>query len=241
MLERSALLSKVPGLRHGFTTRVGGVSEGSFASLNLGFKWGDDRRAVTENFRRVAEAGGYAPDKLRRVKQVHGGDVLAAGSLTETSEADGLWCAREEALTVAVSTADCVPILLADRGGTVAAAVHSGWRSTVAGIAEAAVDALSVEPATLIAVIGPCIELAAFEVGPEVAEQFDASFVDSTSYGKPHVDLVGVVTAQLRRAGVLSEHIERVGACTHDNEERYFSYRRDGAGTGQMMSFVGFG
>ena len=240
MLERSRLLSSIPGLVHGFTNRHGGVSEGRFASLNLGLKWGDAPEAVAENLRRVAEAGGYAGERLRRVTQVHGGEVLAACELTPTSEADGLWCRRAEGLTVAVSTADCVPVLIADRAGTVAAAVHSGWRSTVAGIAETAVATLGVEPSSLVAAIGPCIELGAFEVGPEVAEQFDAAFVDATSYAKPHVDLVGVVTAQLQRAGVPAANIERVGACTHAHPDRYFSYRRDGAGTGQMISFAGF-
>ncbi len=240
MLERSAKLSAIPGLKHGFTNRLGGVSRGRFDSLNLGLKWGDETEAVSENLRRVAEAGGYSPHTLRRVRQVHRADVLRAGALTDSSEADGLWCTREDKLTPAVSTADCVPILLADAAGTVAAAVHSGWRSTVAGIVGAAVAALDVDPATLVAAIGPCIELATFEVGPEVAEQFDPAFVDATSYAKPHVDLVAAVTEQLRSAGVLPENIERVGTCTYANPERYFSYRRDGKGTGQMMSFVGF-
>lgn len=239
MLERSAKLSAIPGLKHGFTNRLGGVSRGRFASLNLGLTWGDDPEAVAENLRRVADAGGYPAPTLRRVKQVHGGVVLHASTLSATSEADGMWCTKADGLTLGVSTADCVPILLADVAGTVAAAVHSGWRSTVAGIAGAAVAALAVDPATLVAAIGPCIELAKFEVGPEVAEQFDAAFVDKTTFPKPHVDLVAVVTQQLRTAGVPVANIERVGTCTHAHPERYFSYRRDGKGTGQMMSFAG--
>lgn len=240
MLERSAKLSAIPGLKHGFTDRTGGVSVGRFDSLNLGLKWGDRTDAVAENLRRVADAGGYPSQTLRRVKQVHRGDVLRASTLVDSSEADGLWCAREDGVTAAVSTADCVPILLADAAGTVAAAVHSGWRSTVVGIAGAAVSALGVDPTTLVAAIGPCIELAKFEVGPEVAEQFDAAFVDTTTYAQPHIDLVAAVTQQLQTAGVLADNIERVGTCTYANPERYFSYRRDGKGTGQMMSFVGF-
>ncbi|MGH1346829.1 MAG: peptidoglycan editing factor PgeF [Nannocystales bacterium] len=240
MLERSAKLSAIPGLKHGFTNRLGGVSTGAFDSLNLGLKWGDDPEAVAENLKRVADAGGYPPRTLRRVNQVHRGDVVRATSLNDASEADGLWCTRDDRVTAAVSTADCVPILLANTEGTVAAAVHSGWRSTVAGIAGAAVDSLGVDPATVVAAIGPCIEQARFEVGPEVAAQFDGAFVDVTSYAKPHIDLVAVVTEQLRKAGVLVSNIERVGTCTHAHPERYFSYRRDGAGTGQMMSFVGY-
>lgn len=240
MLERSTLLKGIDGLIHGFTTRLGGVSEGRFATLNLGRKWGDDARAVDENLRRVADEGGYDPRALRRVKQVHRGDMLRATALDEGSEADGLWCTREDAVVSSVSTADCVPVLLADRAGSCAAAVHSGWRSTVAQIVENAVRVLPAAPEDLVAAIGPCIELAAFEVGPEVAEQFDPAFVDLTSYAKPHIDLVGVVRAQLERAGLASSSIERVGTCTHANPQRYFSYRRDGAGTGQMLSFVGF-
>ena len=234
------MLSAVPGLRHGFTDRRGGVSQGRFASLNLGRKWGDDAEAVDENLRRVAEAGAYAPASLRRVEQVHGGDVLAATTLTDASEADGLLCRNGDGLTVAVSTADCVPVLIADREGTVAAAVHSGWRSTVVRIVETAVAALEADPSRLVAAIGPCIERGAFEVGPEVAEQFDPVYVDLEGYAKPHVDLVGVVRSQLQRAGLRADAIERVGACTHAHPDRYFSYRRDGAGTGQMMSFVGY-
>lgn len=241
MLERSAKLSAIPGLRHGFSNRLGGVSVGRFASLNLGDKWGDDSEAVRENLRRLAEAGGYEPRSLRRVKQVHGADVVRAAGLTGASEADGLWCRRDEGLTVAMSTADCVPLLLADVEGTVAAAVHSGWRSTLGDIATRAVEAVGVDPARLVAAIGPCIELGAFEVGSEVAEQFDPAFVDEGSYAKPHIDLVGVVTDQLERAGVPTANIERVGTCTYSNPETYFSYRRDGRGTGQMLSFVGFG
>src|SRR5690606_1305350 len=122
---------------------------------------------------------------------------------------------------------------LCDRQATVAAAVHSGWRGTVANIAARTVEALSsagAAPEHLLAAIGPCIEVDAFEVGEEVAEQFDPRFVTRTGYKKPHVDLLACVRAQLEAAGVPVNQIERVGACTHANPELYFSYRRDGAG-----------
>ena len=207
--------------------------------MNLGRKWGDDAEAVDENLRRLCEAGCFGLDSLRRVKQVHGAQVLAATELGPASEADALWARRAEAQVVAVATADCVPVLLADRAGTVCAAVHSGWRSTVAQVVRNTVAALGVDPTTLVAAIGPCIEQPRFEVGPEVAEQFEERFVDR-SRTKPHVDLVGVVRSQLEACGVGPTSIERVGSCTHTHEERYFSYRRDGAGTGQMLSFIGY-
>jgi hypothetical protein len=141
-----------------------------------------------------------------------------------------------------VLTADCVPVLLADRAGTVAAAVHSGWKGTASNIVAATVQVLgSWAPAeTLVAAIGPCIELAAFEVGEEVAVRFDPSFVRREGFVRPHVDLVATVRAQLIAAGVPAQSIERVGGCTFADPSRYFSYRRDGAGIGQMLAFIGF-
>jgi polyphenol oxidase len=229
---------------HGFTTRLGGVSQGRFATLNLGERWGDEPAAVAENLRRVAAAGNFSLDALVRVRQVHGAAVLAAVDVDEASEADALWHHRDhgEGPVVAVLTADCVPILLCDRAATVVAAVHSGWRGTVANIAARTVETLATAgaaPRDLCAAIGPCIEREAFEVGEEVAEQFAERFVSREGYAKPHVDLLGCVRAQLEAAGVPANQIERVGACTHANHDRYFSYRRDGAGIGQQLSFIG--
>jgi polyphenol oxidase len=244
MLDRAPLLEKL-AVVHGFTTRLGGVSQGRYATLNVGKKWGDDPEAVAENLRRVANAGGFELQTLRTVKQVHGAKVLHAARLEPDSEADALWVHREDApMVVGVLTADCVPILLADRFGTVACAIHSGWRGTVAQIARHAVQVLvdaGVAAADLVAAIGPCIEQPAFEVGDEVASQFDPRFVTRVSSGgRPHVDLVGACRAQLLDSGVPEQAIERVGGCTHANPDRWFSYRRDGAGTGQLLSFVGF-
>lgn len=244
MLERSPRLSDVPGLVHGFSDRLGGVSTGRYATLNLGRRWGDDPDAVDENLRRLALAGGFDLASLRRVHQVHGAAVLPGAALAPDAQADALWTSREESLVVGVSTADCVPLLLADRRGRVAAAVHSGWRGTVADIAGATVRVLVAEgglaPDELVAAIGPCIEVDAFEVGEEVAAHFDSTLVARDRGPKPHIDLVGAVRAQLEAAGVPADAIDRVGVCTHAHPDRYFSYRRDGAGIGQMLSFVGF-
>jgi hypothetical protein len=237
VLDRSPLLT---GLVHGFTDRTGGVSAGKFATLNMGAKWGDDPDAVRENVRRVGEEAGFDPAKLRLVKQVHGRDVVRADAVGGT--ADAVWCTSDDGVVVGVLTADCVPILIADREAGVACAVHSGWRGTVANVVEAAVAALSRDagaaPARMVAAIGPCIEVGAFEVGEEVAAQFDEAFVDR-SHARPHVDLVGVVVAQLVAAGLPPQNVDRVGGCTHANADRWFSYRRDGAGIGQMLAFVG--
>lgn len=230
------------GLVHGFTDRLGGVSEGRHATLNLGRRWGDDPAAVAENYRRVAATAGFAVEDLRLARQVHGTTALRAGDLAPDAEADAVWTHRDERLVAGVLTADCVPVLIADRAGTVAAAVHSGWKGTVGDIVGATVRELTrrVAVETLVAAIGPCIELAAFEVGEEVAARFDPAFVRRAGFVRPHVDLVAAVRAQLLAAGVPAGSIERVGGCTHADPARYFSYRRDGAGIGQMLAFIGF-
>ena len=230
-------------LTHGFADRLGGVSEGRYTSLNVSAKWGDEPEAVAENLRRIAAAAGFTGLPLCLVRQVHGAAVLRASEVTASSEADALWSHRDDPPTVVgVMTADCVPVLLADAKASVWAAIHSGWKGTVAGIVGATVKVLveqGVEPAELRAAIGPCIELAAFEVGPEVADRFPDEFVDRHSFAKPHVDLVATVRAQLLVAGVQPENVERVGGCTHADAHRYYSYRRDGAGIGQHLAFVG--
>lgn len=239
MLDRSPLLSRVPGLVHGFTDRDGGVSVGRYASLNMASKWGDDAEAVAENRRRVATHAGFDPARLVTVKQVHGTALVRAAQQTSASEADGLWCSADEHTVVGVLTADCVPVLVADRDGTIALAIHSGWRGTVGNVVGLAIAGLPVAADRLVAAIGPCIEQPAFEVGDEVAAQFDDALVDR-SFAKPHVDLVGAVRRQLVAAGLREDAIDRVGGCTHTHADRWFSFRRDGGGIGQMLAFAGY-
>jgi polyphenol oxidase len=242
MFDRAESFASIPGLVHGFTDREGGVSEGRFSTLNLGRRWGDEPAAVEENYARLGRAAGFDPARLVTVRQVHGAAVAWANEVGPSTEADAVCCRREDGRIVGVLTADCVPVLLADRDGRVAAAVHSGWRGTVAdvvGVTVAALAGAGVEPRDLVAAIGPCIEARAFEVGPEVAAQFPAAFVDDRG-ARPHVDLVATVRAQLQRAGVSQGAIARVGGCTHDTAARWFSYRREGAGIGQMLAFAGF-
>lgn len=245
VFDQAPGLAALPGVVHGFTDRNGGVSEGRYATLNLASKWGDDLDAVAQNRARLAAAAGFALPRLRCAKQVHGHDVVEAATVDPDEpppEADALVCRRDDGLVVGVLTADCVPVLVADEAGTIAAAIHAGWRGVVAEIVErtlAVVTAAGVAPSRLRAAIGPCIEQAAFEVGEEVAQRFAPAFVDRSA-ARAHVDLVAAVRAQLQRAGVPAASIERVGACTHAHPQRYFSFRRDGAGIGQMLAFIGF-
>ena len=235
-------LTAIAGLVHGFTDRHGGVSTAKHATLNMASKWGDDLGAVAENRRRVAAHAGFTLEQLRCARQVHGSEVLHALATDDARTADALWCRHQDAVVVGVLTADCVPILLADVDGTVAAAVHSGWRGTVADIVGRTVRTLvdtGIDARRLRAAIGPCIECDAFEVGAEVAAQFPAAFVRQQS-PRPHVDLVAAVRQQLIAAGVVADSITRVGGCTFDQPGRFYSFRRDGGGIGQMLAFAGF-
>src|SRR5690606_3225791 len=156
----------IPRLVHGFTTRLGGVSEGGFASLNVSAKRGDSMARVEENIRRIAVEGGFAGTRLHRVPQVHGTAVLHASEIGPESQADALWWDHESGPgVISVTTADCVPILIVDPLRLRVAAIHSGWRGAVSNIVESTLQALCEgggEPAGLFAAIGPCIERDAF-------------------------------------------------------------------------------
>ena len=230
---------------HGFSDRRGGVSQGRYASLNLGAKWGDDPAHVRENLRRLGGEASFDPSSLRTARQVHGVAVVDASAVDDTTEADAVVATRASGLVAGVHTADCVPLLLVDEVAGICAAAHSGWRGTAADIAGETVKVLISRGASaprLFAAIGPCISAEAFEVGPDVAEQFPSEFVWPTNATRPrpHVDLRACVRRQLVAAGLSSDHIEDVGGCTCLQPDEYFSYRRDGAGIGQHLSFIGF-
>jgi YfiH family protein len=240
MLLRSSALGAVA---HGFPLRAGGVSTGRYASLNLLYKWGDERAHVDENRRRLAEAGGFSTERLYTVRQVHGAEVVTVGadppSSTAERAADAMVSDRA-GVALGIGTADCVPILFSD--GRRAGAAHAGWRGTIAGVAAATIEALvalGAARSALRVALGPCICVRCFEVGPEVADAFAAlPGVVDRSNPKAHVDLRRANRVLLERAGVRPEAIDDAPPCTMCDPERFFSYRRDGAGIGQHLSFV---
>jgi YfiH family protein len=207
-----------PGYLVGFTTRVGGVSEGPWASLNLGRRNGDDPARVDENRRRALATLGLDAPALAQSRQVHSAVVRRASPGAPVEEADGLWTDAPGEALLALA-ADCVPIAIARRGGQRRLAVlHAGWRGLAAGIVEAGVAAVGGETA---AAIGPAIGPCCYEVGPEVSERFDADLTRSRV-----LDLWTAAERKLRAAGVA--HIERVDLCTRCHPELFFSHRRDG-------------
>lgn len=206
-----------PGYVVAFTTRVGGVSDGAYASLNLTLATGDDPRRVEENRRLACAELGLAVDRLSYNRQVHSTTVHAAGA--RGRDGDGLWTS-EPGLPMLAFAADCVPIAIAAASGPRALAVlHAGWRGLSGGIVGAGVSALG--GGELHAIVGPAIGPCCYEVGREVSSLFDD---DLTAAGK--LDLWSAAERALHRAGVAE--VERVDLCTRCHPELFFSYRRDG-------------
>jgi YfiH family protein len=243
---QSALLREA-GFRHAFFTRRGGVSRGAYAQLNFSFAVGDEPSHVEENLRRAGLALSVAADRICFVSQVHGSDAVTLTAQTRREdvlrqEGDAV-VARDGELACAVRTADCVPILLADSITGAVAAVHAGWRGTVKGIVAAAVRALGRPPASLLAAVGPHISREAFEVGADVAAELQAAvpgtpIVLHRGGGKPYVDLRRSIEAQLLGLGIPAGNIDHVMGCTYTDNERFFSFRRDGRHSGRLLSAI---
>jgi YfiH family protein len=212
-----------------FSTRVGGVSEGPFDSLNLGRLTDDEPERVDENRRRLLAEVGAEPERLTLNRQTHSALVHRATAGERGRPGDGLWT-EEAALPLLALGADCLPLaLVRDRGERPGAAVlHVGWRGLLAGIVEAGAAALGGRQA---AAIGPGIGPCCFEVGEEVAEPFRARFGDDVLRGR-NLDLWTAAERALRAAGVGS--VERVDLCTSCNPELFFSHRRDRGRTGRQ-------
>jgi hypothetical protein len=241
-------MGAVPGLAHGVTTRTGGVSTGSFASLNLGRATADRPEAVAENRRRAAAALGFAG--FVGPRQVHAARVVEVRATDEDpGEADGVMTDRDGVL-LGVLGADCPGVLLVDERHHGLALVHAGWRGVVGGIVPAAVEALATRygtrPDDLRAAIGPGIGPERYEVGPEVAEALRAAAPHAPLALRPgradrwHADLAVVIEAQLVSAGVPAPSIERSPHCTYRDAALLFSHRRDGAQTGRHAFLAGW-
>jgi len=231
----SPLLSAIPGLRHAFFTREGGVSDGIYASLNGGLGSDDDPANVAENRRRMAEQMGVTPEHLLSVWQIHSPDaVVITGPWQGASRprADAI-VTRTEGLAIGVTAADCGPILLVDPHARVIGAAHAGWKGALSGILESTVEAmemLGAERSGMVAAIGPLIRQHSYEVGDEFVERFvqaDAEntlfFIPSAREGHAMFDLAGFIRMRFENSGVLM--IDDIGVDTY-SDERFFSYRR---------------
>jgi len=234
MMLQAPSLGAIDGVRHGFFTRLGGVSDGIYASLNCGPGSRDVAENVAQNRALVAELLEVEPLGLLTVYQKHGSDAVVADKPWKTPpEADAIVTSKP-GLAIGILTADCAPVLFCDAEAGVIGAAHAGWRGALAGIVEATVMAmgeLGAKPERIVAAIGPAISQEAYEVGAEFMNQFivqepDGSkfFITDEGTGEPHFDLAGYVGERLARAGVSA--VAELGLCTYCDETRLFSYRR---------------
>lgn len=221
-------------MKHGFFTRKGGASSGLFSGLNCGRRSTDQTDMVALNRARVATAMGVPAEALATVRQVHSARAVTLADPRDipevaSTEADGIVTALH-GVALAVLTADCQPILLADREAGVIGACHAGWRGALDGVIEATIDAMQALGARRIrAVIGPTISQRAYEVGPDFMDSFLAEdpgfdrFFSGGPNGRPMFDLPSFGLMRLRGAGVEAEWS---GHCTYSDPGKFFSYRR---------------
>lgn len=236
------LLNDLDGVVAGFTTRHGGASDAPYASFNLGLHTDDDPDAVRENRQRLADAFGLTPDRLATAGQIHGTTVRTVDGPGHVPDCDGLVTTTPDML-LCISAADCAAVLLADPAARVVGACHAGWRGAAGGIVTATVERmarLGARPERLHVYVSPCISAARFEVGPEVAAQFDDAVVHHPpEKEKPHVDLKAAIVRQLHAAGVPEAQIDVSPHCTMSETNAFFSHRGEDGITGRMMGCIG--
>lgn len=231
MIEIPAL--KLPGIRHGFFGREGGHSAGIFASLNCGLGSGDERASVVKNRSVVAAALGGNETDIITAHQVHSADAMIATDRVaheDRPKLDGL-ATKVPGLILGTLTADCAPLLFADAKARVVGAAHAGWKGALTGVADATVvkmEELGAQRERIVAVIGPTISKANYEVGPEFRDRFPREahkfFTDSVKEQHYMFDLPGYLLDRMRGLGLAQ--VINSGLCTYADEQKFFSYRR---------------
>lgn len=251
------LLDRTKIVKHGFTTRLGGVSEGIFSSLNLSFTRGDERKAVEENYRRLSEALGVDYGSFVFSDQTHTTNVIRVGKedagngiLRERkySNIDGM-ITNEEGVTLVTFYADCVPLYFVDPVHRAIGLSHSGWRGTVGRMGKVTLEKMQQEfgtnPSEVICAIGPSICQDCYEVSEDVAEEFKQEFLGreaeiliSKGNGKYQLDLWKVNEIVLTEAGVLPEHLQVTNLCTCCNPKLLFSHRASQGKRGNLAAVM---
>ncbi len=240
------------GIRHFFSTIR---QEGKENPVNFGFHYGEPREEILSNYDLAGTLVGVEKERMVKSVQIHEAEIHTVTEQdcgkgivrdTDITNADGLLCGKAE-IPLVIFSADCTPILLADKKHRAVCAVHAGWRGTAKEIAKHAVVAMQrefdVQPQDILCAVGPCISKCCFEVSEEVTEAFAklfpiAAFTTKKETGKYHVDLKAINREILLRAGIPEENIEVSEHCTYCDEELFYSYRRQGQAAGRMAAFI---
>ncbi len=250
-------LSELKFINHAFSTRLGGVSEGEFTSMNLAFNRGDDPDAVTENYRRLCKSAGFDFDTLTASAQDHNTFVR---TVTKNDCGVGIYKPRdmqsvdalitnEQGVTLVTYYADCTPLFFVDAKNKAIGLAHAGWRGTVERIGEKVVEKMTAlygtDPSDIVAAVGPAISVCCYEVDLPVAERFlaledlDASrFVFPKPGGKYMLDLLECNRQILVKAGVRAENITLSDLCTNCNSDLLWSHRATNGHRGTMCAFM---
>lgn len=249
---------KLGGIRHGFSTRLGGVSEGCLSSMNLSFTRGDKEECVRENFRRIAKAIGFSTENLVFSHQTHTANVRVVTKAERGCgfvrplpyrDVDGL-VTNEAGLVLSAFFADCVPLFFADPRRRVIGLSHSGWRGTVGKIGKRTVQLMTeefgCEPKDILTAVGPSICQDCYEVSEDVISRFRENFAENQlrdvyyekGGGKYQLDLWKANEQVLLEAGILPEHISITDVCTCCNPELLYSHRASGGKRGNLAAFL---
>lgn len=254
------ILEKIDGVSHLFSTRMGGVSEGIYSSMNLSYTRGDEKESVDENFRRIAAVLGCGVEDMVCSDQTHTTNLRIVGKADggkgitrerDYSDVDGL-LTDEPGVYLATFFADCVPLYFVDTRRKAVALAHSGWRGTVARMGQCVVErmreAYGTDPADLVAAVGPSICQECYEVSGDVADAFAAAFhkpgqereiLFAKGGGKYQLDLWRANGIVLAEAGILEENIQVTDLCTCHNDRYLFSHRASRGQRGNLGAFLG--
>jgi len=241
LIRPSKLLNSIEGIKAGITlaARDSVNTDGTISGLNLGENTKAPQVEIEHNFETLFKETGFGKDKLARAEQVHGGSVEVVTESGYYHNVDGL-VTNKKGLALAIKVADCAAILIADPFTGTIAAVHAGWRGAAAGILPTAIHEmkkLGSDTTNLTVYVSPCLSVQNFEVGEEVAAQFDEVFINRTIGNKPHLNLASLLFQQLMDAGIDKESIELDTLCTV-SDNRFYSHRRERNKAGRMLAFI---
>ena len=235
-------------VNHCFSSRIGGISKEPYTSMNLAYHMGDKVETVDENFKLISKVIGFDHEKIAMTNQIHQDEVHIINDYEPIPKGiDGL-ITTISGPVLTTYYADCVPLLFLDPIKKVIANSHAGWRGTMQNIAKKTVDKMVAQFACrtqdILVGIGPSISVENFEVGKEIAEEFERNFPQITSHlyqkskQKWHIDLVAINRQLLIEAGLLDKNLEIANLCTYENSQHFYSHRRDGSARGNMASMI---